>query len=82
MKIMQKKGEAEQILEIWFQIWNLRKKLEKKHLFPQCIIFIFYLNRKAALCSEGITSSPIDAKGPKAHSDVSSWWANNNYINW
>ena len=50
MKIMQKKGEAEQILEIWFQIWNLRKKLEKKHLFPQCIIFIFYLNRKAALC--------------------------------
>ena len=42
MKIMQKKGEAEQLLEIWLQIWNLRKKLEKKHLFPQCIIFIFY----------------------------------------
>ena len=38
-----KKGEAEQILEIWFQIWNLHKKLGKKHLFPQCIIFIFYL---------------------------------------
>ena len=53
MKIMQKKGEAEQILEIWFQIWNLRKKLEKKHLFPQCIIFIFYLNRKAALWQMG-----------------------------
>ena len=51
MKIMQKKGEAEQILEIWFQIWNLRKKLEKNTCFPNALFFIFYLNRKAALWS-------------------------------
>ena len=60
MKIMQKNGEAEQILEIWFQIWNLHKKLVKKHLFPQCIIF--YLNGKAALWGEWVNYSDSNFK--------------------